>query len=171
MRRAVLPSLFLVLLVAACRTADQPVPEGPDEPPPERTPAQVTAADFESLRWLEGFWRGTGGGVPAFYESYEFVDDSTIRGLNYSDSTLSQVSDSSRIVFSGGTIVSHGVNSSSPVTEIDSNRVRFETREAYRTFTWTRESNDAWSAHVTATILGDPQERTYQMMRIERPAR
>ena len=37
------------------------------------------------------------------------------------------------------------------------------------TFTWTRESDDVVEAYLTATILGDAQERTYHMQRIEGP--
>lgn len=165
--RSPLVVLALLLTVSACRKAE---PE-PAPAPAAVTPAEVTPADFESLRWLEGHWRGTGGGVPPFYEGYRFVDDSTIQGLMYADSTLSVVTDSSRIVLSEGTLTSRGVNSISTATEIDSIHVRFETSEGRgNTFTWTRESPTTWTAVLTATVLGQAQERVYRMERMEAPA-
>jgi hypothetical protein len=139
--------------------------------PTPATPAQVTPADFQSLRWLEGHWRGTGGGVPPFYEAYRFVDDSTIQALMFADSTLAQVSDSGRIVLSQGVLTSRGENSVSVVTEIDSNHVHFAPQEnAGNEFTWTRETPTAWTAVLSWTDQGgEARERVYRMQRIEAP--
>jgi hypothetical protein len=159
------------LLLAGCRGSNGDVPEAPATIARSSPPATVTPSDFESLRWLEGYWRGTGSGVPPFYESYEFVDDTTIVGFNYQDSTLTAVADSGRIMLSGGVLTSRGVNSLSTATSIDSTHVRFEMPEAGRSFTWTRVPPDAWSAHIEAMVLGERQERTYQMQRIAGPSR
>jgi len=163
----------IVLALAACR---QPGPEADPEQesapaPAPVVPARVTPADFQSLRWLEGYWRGTGGDVPAFHEGYQFVNDSTIRGLLFTDSTLAEVADSIRIVVSGGVLTSGGAatTATATATEIDADHVHFVREGGGGTYTWTRESPTAWSAHLTATMLGQQQERTYRMERIEAP--
>jgi hypothetical protein len=165
------PLAALVLFALALGGCRQPGPgEGPadDEAPaaPAPTPAAVTPADFQSLRWLEGQWRGTGDEVAPFYEGYFFVTDTSIRAVMYSDSTLGEVADSSEIVLSGGTLISRGAGSESVATEIDGEHVRFESPPRGLQYTWTRESPTAWTAHLRATILGETQERHYRMERI-----
>src|SRR5678815_1410977 len=41
-------------------------------------PLTLTAPDLQKLRWIEGSWRGTGGGVPPFYERYRFENPTTL---------------------------------------------------------------------------------------------
>ncbi len=158
--------MFCVLL-AACAAQDEPAP-APEAATAE--PADVTPADFQRLRWLEGHWRGSGGDVPTFFESYRFVSDTAIQALMYADSTLTSVVDSSLIVLSGNVLTSRSANSESTATEIGSDHVRFELPAEGRSFTWTRESDDAWRADLAVTILGQTRERTYQMERIQPPA-
>lgn len=89
-RRSIAPTsrVLCVSVVAALLSAC----EGGNSP--GVTPAQVSPSQFQQLRWLEGDWQGTGGGVDAFYERYRWVDDSTIRKYDFSDSTLAVVTDS-----------------------------------------------------------------------------
>ena len=62
----------------------------------------MTVADLAKLRWIEGSWRGTGGGVPTFYERYKFENDSTLLVETLTDETLSKVSDEGRFELKDG---------------------------------------------------------------------
>ena len=69
---------------------------------PSRTPIQVTTADLGKLRWIVGTWRGTGGGVPPFFERYQFENESTLAVETFADETLTKVDDVSRFVLMDG---------------------------------------------------------------------
>src|SRR5688500_17126538 len=90
----------LAFLVISC---DRPAAERSDAQP-QATPLVVSAAQFGQLRWLEGTWRGRGGGIDAFFEGYRWVDDSTIRKVDFADSTLAVVRDSSDITLRGNRV-------------------------------------------------------------------
>lgn len=60
-------------------------------------PIPVSQQAFDSLRWLEGAWRGSGGGYDAFFEDFRWVDDSTVLRHSYADSTLARVTETSEI--------------------------------------------------------------------------
>ena len=45
---------------------------------PAPKPRTLTAADLQKLKWIEGSWKGTGGGVPTFYERYRFENSTTL---------------------------------------------------------------------------------------------
>jgi hypothetical protein len=58
-------------LTAACAGAKSPnsiqdVVLPSPSPTPAPAPKEIVAADLKKLRWIEGSWRGTGGGVPTF---------------------------------------------------------------------------------------------------------
>ena len=164
-------NLAPALLIVACHPADRP--EGTpvaSTPAAERAvPATVTPADFRTFRWIEGTWRGTGGGVPPFFERYELVDDSTLRRLSFSDSTLATISDSVRIGLRGGRVLDPVENPEWHVTAFDSTSWRFESLEhAGRAFTWRRSPPDGWTALLESRdAVGNPQERVYTLQRFE----
>src|SRR6185295_15642534 len=99
------------VLVMGCskKDADQP-PADYSNPavPAQPAPAKFALADFGKLRYLEGAWRGSMENGNAFYESYHFVNDSTIAKAAHSDSTFKTKSDSSTIVFRNGAVVDSG---------------------------------------------------------------
>ena len=164
---------FLVLalpVLYACRPAEQAPEATPPPAAPASTPATVTAAEFQRLRWLEGTWRGTGGGVAPFFERYRFVDDSTMRRYSYSDSSFAEISDSGTTTLRGARVASGDLEPEWQVTAVDSVSWRFESlREAGRGFTWSRTTDDLWTARL---VWRDPEnnarERIYTLTRLTR---
>jgi hypothetical protein len=135
--------------------------------PAQPVPARFALADFNALRYLEGVWRGTMPNGNAFYESYHFVNDSTILQAGHTDSTLETKSDSSRIVFRGGAVI----DSSSAVytaEQLDSSIVDFRAGPSYH-FTWARQGNDAWLATLfNKQPDGTERVTKYAMKRLRR---
>lgn len=157
------------LLILACQPADRPA----EAPAAGRSaaaamPAVVTPADFATFRWIEGTWRGTGGGVDPFYERYRLLDDSTLLRLSFSDSTLGTVSDSTRIGLRGSQVLDPADDPEWHATAFDSTSWRFESREhAGRAFTWRRTSPDSWTATLESRdAAGNPQQRIYTLERL-----
>jgi hypothetical protein len=140
---------------------------GADAAAATRPPVTVTVAELQGLRWLEGTWRGTGVDQIPFYETYRFLNDSTIQTLYYADSTLMQISDSSRIALAQGHLTSGGAQARWVATEIDALHVHFEPQAGVQnSFTWTYESPSAWTATLRWTEDGQPMKRVYQMQRL-----
>lgn len=159
------------LLILACRQADRREPGPPASPAGTGTRAAavtVTPADFRTFRWIEGTWRGTGGGIDPFYERYEFVDDSTLRRYSFADSTLGAVSDSARIGLRGSQVLDPVHDPEWQVTAFDSTSWRFESIEhAGRAFTWRRDTPDSWTATLESRdAAGNPQQRIYTLVRL-----
>src|SRR6267142_3541811 len=102
-RRPVMTLPIVTLLAAVAVTACSR-PEAPS--PPVATPAPVSLDQFQTLHWLEGTWRGTGPGVTPFYESYRYLNDSTIRSFSYPDSTFAEARDSGTIAWRSGQVTS-----------------------------------------------------------------
>jgi len=50
----------------------------------------VSAEEFAALRWLEGRWVGSGGGVEAFYEQFRVLPDGTIEQTLWGDSAFTE---------------------------------------------------------------------------------
>jgi len=157
------PALFIAPLLAlsACARPDRPA-----EAPP--VPAEVSLEQFQLLRWIEGTWRGSEPGGHPFFESYAFLDDSTIRNFSYPDSTFMVARDSSTIVWSAGRVTSIGGTLAWVATGLDSATVRFDPiRNARNSFTWTRESRSAWTAFLWwRDDAGQRHERHYRMERV-----
>jgi hypothetical protein len=150
---------------AACGEPPDPPPARPADAP---VPASVTAADLQRLRWLEGHWRGTGESGNPFYESYRFLNDSTIQSHTFTDSTFAQAGDSSLIMLSGGELTSRGGGMEWVATEIDSAGVHFDPREnARNAFTWSRDSPTRWTALLRwVDADGASREMLYRMERV-----
>jgi hypothetical protein len=131
-------------------------------------PASVTLDQFQALRVLQGTWRGSEAGGTPFYESYVFLDDSTIRSFGYPDSTFAQAKDSSTVALAGGQVTSVGGSAVWVATRFDSNIIRFEPRRgATNSFTWTIHSRDAWTALLEWSEQdGKPRSLVYQMQRL-----
>jgi hypothetical protein len=129
---------------------------------------RFTAAQFASLRWIEGTWRGRLPDGGAFYERYHFADDSTIVMQAFADSTLASTSDSGRIVLRDGIVADEGGAARWGATRLDSSGVAFAPLEgATNSFTWTRDRADRWTATLTwADKDGKARAVTYPMERI-----
>lgn len=167
--------LLMSLCLGSC--AGEGTPEGsrPADSPaaaarstsPQPEPGRYTIADFGGLRWLEGSWRGALPDGGYFYERYRFVDDSTIVMQGFPDSTFSAPNDSSRISLRGQTVASDG-GVRYVATQLDPRSVSFApTRAGANDFTWTRDSENAWTA--TLRSAGQPPRTTvYKLERVNR---
>ncbi len=159
-------AVALCLVAAACRTAERPGSTDAADAP-AREPASVSAAEFRTLAWLEGTWRGSGGGIDPFYERYRFVDDSTLLRLTFTDSTLAAANDSARIALRGGRVIELGDVPKWQAVEFDSTSWRFESLEdATRAFTWRREGPDRWTAVIEWRDSSGPKQRVYSLERL-----
>jgi len=154
-------------LVAACErpapvpAADTPAPAAVTPVPPA---ASFSPAQFAQLRWVEGRWRGQGGGVPAFFEAYRWVDDSTIRKYDFGDSTFRTPTDSGNIVLRAGQVRSGSPTQSWIAVALDSVSVRFAPeRGVSNGFEWRRGAPGSWTARLTWDSAGVSRERVYDM--------
>lgn len=122
-----------------------------------------TKADFKKLRWLEGTWRGTGGGVDPFFEKYRFIDDSTIEIDFLTDASLSSSSKKKKIVLVDGKIL---YGDSTFASRLDSTSIDFDSKNA--PFSWLKESEDLWLAKLyQSTAEGKKLVRTYTLERVK----
>ena len=109
------------------------------------SPARVTLADFQGLRFLEGSWQGSGYQPGPFYESYRFVNDSTLEMAGWTDSTFTRKSDSTRYMFRNGEIRSGGGEAA--VVRIDSLGYHFQRLSGQASgWVFRRISQDRWTA-------------------------
>ena len=155
-------ALMLLVILAGCR---------PDaERAAESLPLHITPAEFRSLAWLEGRWRGTQNDSNPFFEEYRFADDSTIRSLTLADSAWTRVSDSGQIRLRGGIVTTGDSASGYTLTALDSASAHFEPRgRASNAFTWRRLPDGTWSATLNwRDASGRPAERVYIMRPIGR---
>jgi hypothetical protein len=155
---------LVVAAASACageKTDGAPPAAAPASPPPQL----VSLAQFRELGWLHGTWRGSGGNYPSFFEQYEPLNDSTIQMRAFKDSTLRVVTDSSTIALRGNLVHSRGANSAYEAT-VSATSIRFVKAGTNRGHTFTRISNDEWTATLDpATADGKPT--VYVMKRIK----
>ena len=152
------PALLAAIAPGAC-ARDTPEPRAV-------VPASIAPAQFRSLSWLEGRWRGTDGSAP-FYEAYRVIDDSTIRSFDYPDSTFSAPSDSGAVRLRGDTVFSGSPARQYVAVALDSTRVTFEPwRGAANGFTWQRDQAGGWTATLTWDSAGIAMKRVYEMRRV-----
>jgi hypothetical protein len=152
----------LVVIAGAGKTADS---HGQAKP----TPAKVTAADLEKLRWIEGTWRGTGGEKP-FFERYRFENATTLASDSFADEKLDKVTDTTLFELKDGEFGGGSEGSRWVVTAIDDNSITFApVVKARNSFIWRRDSKDSWTAILSWPARGDKPagEKTYKMERIK----
>ena len=122
-----------------------------------------TKADFKKLRWLEGTWRGTGGGVEPFFERYRFIDDSTIEIDFLTDASLSTSSKKKKIVLVDGRIL---YGDSTIASRLDSTSIDFDSKNT--PFSWLKKSKYLWLAKLyQSTAEGKKLVRTYTLERVK----
>ena len=97
---------------------------------------------FKQLRWVVGAWKGSGGGYAAFYETYDMVDDSTMRRYSWTDSTFSREQDSARFEWRAGHLSQVRNGRALPAMKFTGDTVQWAPPGA----TWIRTSKDAWQA-------------------------
>ncbi len=129
-------------------------------------PHLLTAKDLQGLRWIEGSWRGTGGGVPPFFERYHFENPTTLVMESLEND---KVTGTSRYELRNGEFWTGASTSGQVATAFDSKSITFEfvarQRGGYR---WERVSDTAWRAVliVPAAPGRAAGERVYQMERV-----
>ena len=116
--------------------------------------ATYTIRDLQALRYLEGDWRGSGYAGGPFYESYRFVNDSTIQMTAWSDSTLTTARERSEYALRNGVILT---DDGGRLASVDSGGHHF--RRGSSAWTFRQVSPDRWTAQVGPST-------TYTMDRI-----
>jgi len=158
---------LLAILLGGCQPSERQEPPAAAGAGPRTPAATAGAAEFQTIRWIEGTWRGTGGGVDPFYERYRLLDDSTLLRETFSDSSLAAVSDSTRIGVRGNRVVDPIDDPKWHATAFDTVGWRFESLEdAGRGFTWRRATADSWTATLEwRDGSGAAQQRVYTLER------
>jgi hypothetical protein len=154
-------AILLLLAVVAPRMLERRRAAG------EAAPAAASA--LASLRWLEGYWRGTEGGRNPFFEEYQMIGDTLLRIRYHADSTFAAATDSGAVFARGDTLYHEAGGAVWRATRVDSVEATFEPHQhATNAFTWHRDGPDAWTATLrqpgaTATV--------YRLERVRLPAR
>ena len=150
-----LPLLFTLWTLSACSSPDRTTTESTQ-------PREFSQEEFDAWRWMEGSWMVTDD-VIRFYESYQYLNDSTIQILYFfDDSTLTNATDTVSVVFTRGNIYYHDDDDVSVATRGDSVSLEFVALENVEfSFSWFRETADLWRLSVQA---GDSNE--YRLERI-----
>jgi hypothetical protein len=154
---------FLIVIACGGKTA-----EGQD--PVKPAPAKLTATDLEKLRWIEGTWRGTGGGEKPFFERYRFENATTLASDSFENEKLEKVTDTTLFELKDGEFGGGSEGSRWVATAIDDNSITFApVVKARNSFIWRRDSKDSWTAILSWPARDDKpaRERTYKMERIK----
>lgn len=137
---------------------------------PGQTPAKnLTAADLQKLRWIEGTWRGSGVNQPPFFERYRFESDSVLAIDSFDDEKLTKVTDTTRYQLKDGEFGGGSDGARYAASVLDDNSITFlPVVKARNSFVWKRESKDAWTAIIRwpATNNKPAGERIYNMVRM-----
>jgi len=166
-RRRIVSSRFFPALLAAFMAAPMAaVAQSAAVAATAAAPARAwTLREFQSLRWLEGRWRGQLPGGGFFYEERGFADDSTLFTRTYSDSTFTTVSERGETTFRGGVIASGGDRRR--VSSLDASHVVFTTAGSSSMVRFDRRSNDHWTATLSGTDReGRARSVVYEMQRL-----
>ena len=140
MRKQLLVLALLVL--SATALAQSPAPK----------PLKIAAADLAKLKWIEGSWKGTGGGVPTFYERYRLEGTTLIvEGLDEKRT----VKDTSKHELVNGEFRSGPADNGSVATILDDKGITFEfTRTNRGSYRWERVNGDEWKAILKVPASG-----------------
>ena len=133
---------------------------------------KFTSTDLKKLRWIEGTWRGTGGGVPPFVERYKLESDTTLAVESLEGEKSDKVTDVTRFELKDGEFGGGSEGSRYVATSIDDKSVTFDpVVKARNSFRWEYESENSWKAILSwpATDKGPAKQRIYQMERWSKP--
>lgn len=132
------------------------------------TPAKLTAADLQKLRWIEGSWRGTGEVDKPFFERYRFENATTLASDSFENEKLEKVTDTTLFELEDGEFGGGSEGSRWVATAIDDNSITFApVTKARNSFIWRRESKDVWTAIIIFPATADKpaRQRVYKMER------
>ena len=133
-----------------------------------QTPAKLTAADLQKLRWIEGTWRGTGDADKPFFERYRFENATTLASDSFESEKLEKVTDTTLFELKDGEFGGGSEGSRWVVTAIDDNSITFApVAKARNSFIWRRDSKDSWTAILSWPASADKpaRQRVYKMER------
>lgn len=115
----------------------------------------VTAADIDRIKWLEGTWRGTGEGQEPFYERYTF-EGTTMTVESFTDASLKTVKDTTRYALMNGEFRHAKVGRRVAASEITDDHIQFVPligdEGSYR---FERQPNGKWRAVLESPASGD----------------
>jgi hypothetical protein len=150
--------VVLLLSLAACGGGGQ-------QPPKAQT---LTPADLQKLRWIEGSWRGSGVDQAPFFERYRFENDTTLAVDSFDDEALTKLTETTRFELKNGEFRGGSGNPQYVATALDDNSISFTpSNPGSNSFTWKRDSKDAWTATLTwpASAKRAAGQRIYKMER------
>lgn len=156
----------LFLISGCAQTGSKTI--APATPSPSVAGRTFSSTDLKKLRWIEGTWRGTGGGVPPFVERYRFESDTTLAVEGFEGEKLDKITDVTRFELKDGEFGGGSEGSRYVASSIDDKSITFEpVTKARNSFRWEYESENSWKAILTSPATGqDPaKQRTYQMER------
>lgn len=145
--------MTVCLLMVACVADAENEPPVPDSRVDESRSgvadgARHTSADFQALRYLEGDWRGSGYEGGPFYESYRFVNDSTIEMTAWTDSTMTTAREHSQYMLRDGVIrTADGAR----LVRVDEDGHHFQA--ASYGWTFRQVGPDRWTARVGPSTI------------------
>jgi hypothetical protein len=145
--------VFGLLICAATAAMAQATPPKPQT---------LTPADIQKLKWIEGSWRGTGGGVPPFFERYRLEESALV----VESLENGKVTSTSRFELRNGEL--WVTNGSSVATVFDDKGITFEFVQRNRgSYRWEHVSADQWKAILKwpASEKREAGERIYTMER------
>jgi len=163
---------LLLLMTALCfsfgcsRTSA--VNRAQSTPTPAVAGKTLEASDLRKLRWIEGTWRGTGGGVPPFVERYKFESDTVLAVESLEGEKLDKVTDVTRFELKDGKFGGGSEGSRWVATSIDDKQITFgPVTKARNSFRWEWVSENSWKAVLSwpATDAAPARERIYEMER------
>lgn len=130
--------------------------------------AKFTAADLKKLRWIEGTWRGTGGGGEPFFERYRFENATTLAVDSFDNEKLEKVTETTLFELKDGEFGGGNEGSRWVASALDDKSVTFlPVAKARNTFRWESVDKDNWKAVLNwpATADKPARERVYKMER------
>jgi hypothetical protein len=135
-------------------------------------PGTFTEADLKKLRWIEGTWRGTGDGVPPFFERYKFENDRTLAVETLEGEKLEKVTDVTRFELTEGKFGGGSEGSHWEASSIDDKSINFvPVTKARNSFRFNRESETIFTATLDypANAEKPARQRIYRMERWPKP--
>lgn len=160
--------LASMVFLVACAESKMNVSSSNQQPAPKK----ISAEELKQLRWIEGSWRGSGGGLDKpFFERYKFENDTTLAVESFDSEKLDEVTGVSKFELKEGNFGSSSGDSGSVAVELTDSAVTFAPLgKARNSFRWQRESADSWKAILAWRAAdGSPRERVYQMERWPKP--
>jgi hypothetical protein len=152
--------LLSVMVAAACgKAADGADPQA----------VKLQSGDIKKLAWIEGTWRGTGGGIPPFFERYRFDGDQALVMEGFSDEALTKQSETTRYEIKNGVLG----NGRSAATELTDTSVSFAPVDGKgNPFKWISKGKDSWTAVLDVPARGGKpaSQVVYQLERWTPPA-